>query len=765
MKGKRELHNEIYISYLISYLAMGLILLILSLMGYYTCQQTILEKIQFSQNTILSSIQSDFDKHLENVEKSGQVLSGNNRINALSELETFSPENHLELQSVRDEIFLQTENAGVCDGIAVYFPKSDLLVTQEQVYPGELRKLFYDKSQYRQEDIQLALQLGGLRGYLIGETTQGETRLYIVENVYNFNFKEKRAVIILAISWSKLQQMVKLYGPGNVYWMNSENIRLDVTEASEWDIPVSYNDFSAEEVLIYTGSGANQIISSYRQSEHYDWKYCVSMRRQDYFAELHRMRLLICAQVALFLVIAVLLAVFISRRKYRPLEKILSAVRNNQRTDRKIKNLEEVEQYLERIFQENSRLMVTWNMAQENMMGEIVSGYIKGWNGDAQMVEETFAQKRIHLEKGYLALLITFRDISECKLFAGSQQKIRHRDWKLLEFAFRNIFNEMILTTYQGLMLRMDNDYLCVLSIGEDQVEKLCEETKKCVDVFREYLNLNLFVGISGFHVRVEELSKAYNESVQVLAYQTFWGSGSEGIGLYDVERSGLDCWAEDNLMLEGYRHLFNLMSAKQYDQAAQLLDEMMDKLFIRDIRYTELNRSRMSGLLDIFSLSLRRLFERQDEDFLRELDPIGRLSQQKSVESARRTMQEIFRQIVCYLSEKADVEKPRWLQNTIREIEENYANVNLSLTWLSEQQNMNLAYIGRSFKQHMGCSVPDYIHMVRIREAKRLLAEGVSVKCVAEQVGYVDSKALIRIFKKQERITPGQFKAELEKE
>lgn len=763
MKKKMDRKNNIYVSYLVSYLVMGIILLFLSLAGYYICQQTILEKIQFSQDTILWNLQSDFDKNLENVVKAARILAGNSRINSLSDVRSASSQDHLELQRARDEILLQNENAEVCNGITVYFPRSGIFLTEEQVYPRELRDLFYEKKKYQEEDLKKALEMPGLRDYVVGENTRGEKLLHIVENVYSFNLKEKKAVIILTISWNKMQQTVKLYGQENVYWMNSAGTRLDVNRMSDWDADIPYSDFSKEGELIYTGKGPDQIISSYRRSGYYDWKYCVSMREKDYFAELHKMRLFIGIQVLLFLAIAIFMAVFYSNQKYRPLDRLLSTVRDNQRTDRKIQNLDEVEQYLEKICKENSRLLTTWNVAQENKMGEILSGYIRGWNTDRQMVEETLGQKKIALSAGYLVFLITFQDISACKLFSGSEKEIRHSDWKLLEFAFHNIFNEIILSTHKGLLLRMDNDYLCILSAGEAEIDGVCDDMKKCSDVFRDYLNLNLFVGISAFHSGIEELPKAYNESVQVLAYQAFWGSSAEGIGLYDNESANGEKWVEESLMLEDHRRLYNLMSTKQFDKAAVLLDEMMDKLLIKDVRFTELNQSRMMGLLDVFSMSLRKLFGNKDEAFLNALQPEERLMREKSVSSARKTMREIFREIVSYVTEKADAEKPAWIRKAILEIEENYANPNLSLSYLSEELDMNLSYMGRTFKQYMGCSVPDYIHKVRIREARRLLQEGVSVKNVAEQVGYLDSKALIRIFKKQEGITPGQFKGDTE--
>jgi len=56
-----------------------------------------------------------------------------------------------------------------------------------------------------------------------------------------------------------------------------------------------------------------------------------------------------------------------------------------------------------------------------------------------------------------------------------------------------------------------------------------------------------------------------------------------------------------------------------------------------------------------------------------------------------------------------------------------------------------------------------DAINRVRLARAKELLArDGVSIAEAAVRVGYYNSNAFIRTFKKYEGITPGQYKMKL---
>ena len=193
------------------------------------------------------------------------------------------------------------------------------------------------------------------------------------------------------------------------------------------------------------------------------------------------------------------------------------------------------------------------------------------------------------------------------------------------------------------------------------------------------------------------------------------------------------------------------------------MLNEIMDNMFVRDMRYTKINQYRMSGLMNSVCMMLTELLGRNDEEFLKTLRPMERLMSENSIDSARRTMLEIFDDITAHLKQCMEEEKPKWVKETIQEIEENFRDMNLGLAALSEKHDLNLAYMGRTFKQYTGYSVQDYIHRVRIRECKKLLSQGMSVKDAAEQIGYIDAKTLIRIFKKQEGITPGQFKESLD--
>ena len=79
-------------------------------------------------------------------------------------------------------------------------------------------------------------------------------------------------------------------------------------------------------------------------------------------------------------------------------------------------------------------------------------------------------------------------------------------------------------------------------------------------------------------------------------------------------------------------------------------------------------------------------------------------------------------------------------------------------LSALAEQFFLTESHVARLFKKHMGESVMNYLHRVRIENAKRLLDEGRSVKDAAQTVGYDSLNNFYKHFKAVTGETPAAY-------
>ena len=83
-----------------------------------------------------------------------------------------------------------------------------------------------------------------------------------------------------------------------------------------------------------------------------------------------------------------------------------------------------------------------------------------------------------------------------------------------------------------------------------------------------------------------------------------------------------------------------------------------------------------------------------------------------------------------------------------------------MSLAVLSEKFHLNAQYISQLFKNEIGVNFLAYLTNIRMEKAKKLLlSTSLSVAEIAEQSGYGDYRVFTKVFKKNEGITPSQYR------
>ncbi len=121
--------------------------------------------------------------------------------------------------------------------------------------------------------------------------------------------------------------------------------------------------------------------------------------------------------------------------------------------------------------------------------------------------------------------------------------------------------------------------------------------------------------------------------------------------------------------------------------------------------------------------------------------------------------------QLSCPLSEENSTELHNDFRNEkivaiVNYVDLHFREQDISITSLAEVFGLSESYISRCFKKQTGVGFLKYLHAKRLQEAKLLLAENkISVKSVANLVGYSSDITMIRAFKRYEGVTPGSFK------
>lgn len=106
-----------------------------------------------------------------------------------------------------------------------------------------------------------------------------------------------------------------------------------------------------------------------------------------------------------------------------------------------------------------------------------------------------------------------------------------------------------------------------------------------------------------------------------------------------------------------------------------------------------------------------------------------------------------------------------RTIMGITRYIQEHLSE-EISLNVLSEEFHLSAQYISQIFKSEIGVNFLVYLTGIRMEKAKQLLlTTSLSIAEVSEQAGYGDYRVFTKVFKKNEGITPSQYRRDLARE
>ena len=129
-------------------------------------------------------------------------------------------------------------------------------------------------------------------------------------------------------------------------------------------------------------------------------------------------------------------------------------------------------------------------------------------------------------------------------------------------------------------------------------------------------------------------------------------------------------------------------------------------------------------------------------------------------VEDSNFILHSLCQNLCEYIIEKSNSSKTD-LKMRIEEIVAlELSNSSFNQVYLAEQLGVTAPYLSSFFKEKMGQNMVDYVNSRRCQLAQYYLSDtDKRISEIAQEVGFIDSAALIRVFKKYYGITPGQYR------
>lgn len=102
---------------------------------------------------------------------------------------------------------------------------------------------------------------------------------------------------------------------------------------------------------------------------------------------------------------------------------------------------------------------------------------------------------------------------------------------------------------------------------------------------------------------------------------------------------------------------------------------------------------------------------------------------------------------------------RPLWLRRAVEYLHAHYRDA-VSLTELAGKVEIDPSHLARTFREHFGCTMSEYVRKLRVEHARvELLATSKSLSEIAYAAGFSDQAHFSRVFRQHTGLTPGSYR------
>ena len=741
--------RKLFLSVFRTYLILLLVSILFVFAGYAVSVLHLRSVISHSQAELLSRVRREVDAHLDSVKSISKLLSAQSLTAEIAEFSEEKPTNqssYVELKRILD-----TENAILNrkgNSILYFYDTNSVINELRRFNAASLSAYTYSIGYSEQEFRELMQSVQYISRYqLLHPESESPTLVYL-EPIIDSQTRSS-GVVMTTISSNFLNQTLDLtdWLPGSLCFMVNGDSSLIVSEDQALINEVNFAILSglpAKGDLSRVTIGGKRYVALGLTSSDPAWRYYFAVPITSYYQSIQTYVLLGILALLITLAIGLILARRYANQLYQPVQNVLGKLRltGNSNYPEALHSLESAINDTQNDLK-NVRVMLKDRELDEksNFLYRLCSGVSMP---ESYVLEQ---MNRFHLtfdvwKEPNRMVLIELRDVDHSIFNAEG-----FLDINLMNFSVGNVLWEKLGCTEDWAFIH-NGDFYTFLPEDRFTSEELASLLQELDSFFRETFNLHIRAYVSTAETGQNATQVQMLQAEEMRQYKQFWNTTVSDILFYEeiMETDEPDRTSDH---LDQIKRFINLMGAKNYDEAHALLMSQFDRS-AGDIRHFSQERYQILGFIS----ALTDLPEELPDMDAR----MDALLTAASIEELRSQTDSLFQDIIAYEKNKATGESIPWVSKVRTFIDEHYQNPDLDVTFLAKEFNLTVSHLSRTYKKETGVGLLEYIHLVRISAAKKLLAEGKTVHDTAVAVGYLDARALTRAFKRYEGITPGQY-------
>ncbi len=773
----KNIKSRLFLTWVLSYVFIAFFPVLIGSYVYIKSVETIHHEVYKMEYMSLQQLKSILDGKFEELDRTISNITLNQDIKLLmSSQEPFEPKDILRIIIAQKDLSKFILSNSNIEEMYVYLNNEETIFTSAYKYSSRDIKdicqreffLSYDefnrlvnKRNYRYLRILKSVTANGVE----------RNKVVIMQSLYLNNLSNPSGTLIISLDGKKFINLLKnleLTDNGEVILVNSKNEFCSTGGTKAIPDYLDYELLKKTDVTFYDKWNGMDTAVTHLPSDTLDLEYISLVPSKIFLSKVRYIKSIIYLYICFCLITGGVAAFFLAKRNFSPVTKlkqmlVFSLGKSENYGGNEFKFFENS---LKGLLDENRSITANLKQQKAAQRNIFLARLLKGRIGSKETMNESLNAYEIKFSSEYF-LVATF-SIEDPKrvLFQGNVED--EEAINMVYFSIKNIAEGLISEKYKTYTVETDGFIALVVNAEEsmdfdqdDFKSDVCCLLEKVIDFTKSRLEIVLSVFVSDVHYGLHGIRQAYSETLQIFEYKVLMSEQSTLIK-YDSINEDIANKFNSSYNLEKERLFVNGIVAGDYKSAREILDDLLLNSLNKNVKSIQLMKCRVFGLINITLNAIGEIRSDLDMNFIDGLDPANRLLNSKSIIDLKTQVDFIFDRIMEYYSERASKQTPDWIAQVEDYVKMHFREHDLSISNISNYIGLSVSYLSRVYKKHQGIGLLDYIHKVRLESAKELLKTKINIKDIAHQVGYLESKALIRAFKKYEGITPGKHKETL---
>ncbi|WP_227013719.1 helix-turn-helix domain-containing protein [Paenibacillus psychroresistens] len=496
---------------------------------------------------------------------------------------------------------------------------------------------------------------------------------------------------------------------------------------------------------------------TYVKSSTLDWVFVTTRPYNELLSNLYTLRKWIFTVTLLLIVFGIVISLFVTANIYNPVRALVDRVTESRGKEIDEGTLLKKDEYLllSNVFTKeyDSAKMMQSKLNHSKQL--LKNGWIiSHLNGQVKINDLQMEQEWKERLKGPYLRVILFK-IDFLQTFRKS---FFHLDRELILFAIGNIAQEILGKDYINEIATVEEEIIILIqSDHAGQHDVLYLLIAEIQDAIQMYYKITVSAGLGNWCDSLELLSNSYHSAQEYIGYRLIFGHSC----IVDSSRVAQD--STTSLRYPSYKERKLIDSIKLCDLKSIQNDIMDWNTYISSYPSTQIIQYTNFLLLSIIR-EFENITEMWEVNSNNMYNIFTQIQQVETLEEIKLILLNFCTQIVTVLEESKTnisiIKNVKLMEEIKKIIQENFADVELTINYAADKTNLSSGYLGKMFKSLVKMTFNDYVTDVRITHAKRMLLESnESIGDIAARVGIPGVSYFSTVFKKHVGMSPSQYR------